>query len=748
MSLKCILITIFLSLFFVSVSGPAYCGICQTSSIQSYPAKISGAATKYCSTLQAAIDNAANGDTIQIRARGFTEDLVLSSPKTITLKGCYDQDFASIESDTAVFGTLTAVLGGIVLDNIVFQNDFIIDVSATSNGSISPSGTVINPGSSQSFTITPNTGYVVASVKIDGVEVDPYSLSRDGNTVSYTLTNLAGRHTISATFAVGADVSLTWDAPLTNTDGTPISYFEGEYLVYYGTSAGRYFETKYVKNPGGTVTSDVTDLIPGQLYYFAVTAINIGWHQSAYSTEIARTAQTSVTKSYASPSSVNPAPAADPGSIESNVMKIIAAAIAQEVENMATSENLVSAGERSQLLPDKTGCYDTASDVNNCGFCGNVCSAVSNGSVSCVQGECIYTCNAGYSDCSLKDVAKGARVIAASPTRPGNSLWNALDCGPDDNITIFSSPPPVSFTVGFGREVTIHAIELVWESGVSYATDYSIYDVDYSGNVFKTVKTASNQNGKFQRIRFETPFNSTYITIVVTGMSGPSVALRQLKVFAEQPTTFESLADCESAACNRIALESYDVANPLSVYGWPIIDKYALAADSILDGEHELTTHQKILKFMTFMNDFKFGISSADDPETVLRERITTDAGFANLLAALCASEGIPVRLVTGDNPEGYGYRENKSRVVVEFYVDGGWRMYDPTYAAFYTKGPSDISAPHVLSADELSTRLANNPDADILILTQFRYDFLPFSSLDIEPFLSEKSVLSGPDGH
>jgi hypothetical protein len=69
---------------------------------------------------------------------------------------------------------------------------FTISASAGAGGSISPSGTVsVNYGSNQSFTVTPNTGYQIVSVLMDGVPA----------TAPYTFFNVVSNgHTISATF--------------------------------------------------------------------------------------------------------------------------------------------------------------------------------------------------------------------------------------------------------------------------------------------------------------------------------------------------------------------------------------------------------------------------------------------------------------------------------------------------------------------------------------------------------------------
>jgi hypothetical protein len=73
------------------------------------------------------------------------------------------------------------------------QISYTITATAGTGGSISPSGTVTVPhGGSQAFTITPNAGYVIADVLVDGSSVGAVS--------SYTFTNVTSNHTIHATF--------------------------------------------------------------------------------------------------------------------------------------------------------------------------------------------------------------------------------------------------------------------------------------------------------------------------------------------------------------------------------------------------------------------------------------------------------------------------------------------------------------------------------------------------------------------
>jgi hypothetical protein len=68
-----------------------------------------------------------------------------------------------------------------------------ITASAGPNGSISPSGNVsVNNGANRTITMTPNSGFAVADVAVDGVSQGPL--------LNYTFTNVIANHTISTTF--------------------------------------------------------------------------------------------------------------------------------------------------------------------------------------------------------------------------------------------------------------------------------------------------------------------------------------------------------------------------------------------------------------------------------------------------------------------------------------------------------------------------------------------------------------------
>jgi len=105
---------------------------------------------------------------------------------------------ADVQVDGASVGALTSYTFSNVQAAHTINATFTLDVytltaSADVNGSITPSGTItVNKGSSQTYTITPNQGYQVLNVIVDG--------SSKGAVTSYTFTNVTANHTINAYF--------------------------------------------------------------------------------------------------------------------------------------------------------------------------------------------------------------------------------------------------------------------------------------------------------------------------------------------------------------------------------------------------------------------------------------------------------------------------------------------------------------------------------------------------------------------
>ena len=109
---------------------------------------------------------------------------------------------------------------------------FTLTASAGSNGTISPSGAVsVNSGGSQTFTITPATGYPTASVLIDGASVGALHLHVFGVTAN---------HTISATFTSTSTLTITPTAGVNGniSPATPVKVNPGQAILTIAPATG------------------------------------------------------------------------------------------------------------------------------------------------------------------------------------------------------------------------------------------------------------------------------------------------------------------------------------------------------------------------------------------------------------------------------------------------------------------------------------------------------------------------------
>ena len=100
--------------------------------------------------------------------------------------------FNNVNSNQAIYATFTL-------------NTLAITASASAGGTINPNGTVIvNCTDSKTFSISPNSGYYIQDVVVDGISV--------GSLPSYTFSDVTGNHTITANFAVCTPVNAGFTA--------------------------------------------------------------------------------------------------------------------------------------------------------------------------------------------------------------------------------------------------------------------------------------------------------------------------------------------------------------------------------------------------------------------------------------------------------------------------------------------------------------------------------------------------------
>lgn len=103
-------------------------------------------------------------------------------------------------------------------------------------------------------------------------------------TYSLTCTGAGGNAVAMISVRVLGVVTLNWQPPTENVDGSPADDLSG-YRIYLGTISRQYTEEVSVSDPGATSRSLE---LPSGAYYIAMTAVDSQGNESAYSNEIVR----------------------------------------------------------------------------------------------------------------------------------------------------------------------------------------------------------------------------------------------------------------------------------------------------------------------------------------------------------------------------------------------------------------------------------------------------------------------------
>ena len=160
-----------------------------------------------------------------------------------------------------------------------YDSYYTIKATAGAGGSISPSGNVsVREGRDQTFTITPDKGYAVANVKIDGKSI--------GAVKSYTFENVSRTHTIEVIFmkangnpqtGVFVDVAtgsyyedaVDWAVENGITKGTDDTHFSPDGICTRAQAVTFLWRTAGSPKPE-TRAMPFTDVPVGSYYYDAV----------------------------------------------------------------------------------------------------------------------------------------------------------------------------------------------------------------------------------------------------------------------------------------------------------------------------------------------------------------------------------------------------------------------------------------------------------------------------------------------
>jgi len=160
-------------------------------------------------------------------------------------------------------------------DIVLLKSVQTITASASTNGTISPLGNIaVKYGSNQTFVVTPNLGYFINQLLVDGVVVSAASM--DTNAYSYTFNNVTTAHAISASFGA---------IPLPSVPtGIKISAGNAQVTLSWGAATGALtYNVKRANVSGGpyttisnTALTSYTDttVTNNSLYYYVISALN------------------------------------------------------------------------------------------------------------------------------------------------------------------------------------------------------------------------------------------------------------------------------------------------------------------------------------------------------------------------------------------------------------------------------------------------------------------------------------------
>ena len=154
-----------------------------------------------------------------------------------------------------------------------YDSYYTIKATAGAGGSISPTGNVsVREGRDQTFTITPDKGYAVANVKIDGRSI--------GAVKSYTFENVRRNHTIEVSFARANEFidvpassyfyeAVMWAVESGVTTGVSANRFDPNGVCTRAQAVTFLWRTAGSPEPE-TRTMPFTDVSVGSYYYDAV----------------------------------------------------------------------------------------------------------------------------------------------------------------------------------------------------------------------------------------------------------------------------------------------------------------------------------------------------------------------------------------------------------------------------------------------------------------------------------------------
>lgn len=320
------------------------------------------------------------------------------------------------------------------------------------------------------------------------------------------------------------------------------------------------------------------------------------------------------------------------------------------------------------------------------------------------------------------------KIENTSATYKGFGFENAISTSPNSEyVAGYEGEDLSEVEFGIEKPSEVEGIYIKWHSTSCFARTVEITLFDEQNKEIGKVKDYEKERSLESIIKFNQVKGCKKIKLTFFDFSGQDrVLLRKIKAFEKlTQQTYEE---------HKIYLSALDERNPLSVGRLPITLKIKNISDALCKGIE--SDHDKIISFMNYINKSEYRSPSKSDLNTVVNEKTGICGDYANLLAALCACQNIKARIITIN----YFTKQN-GHVVIEAFVDGKWRLYDPTYGGYYVLISDKNKLP--LSLEEILKIYKNEPESIEFIPTIRRNGFDLYTGKDI--YLNSNPV--GPVG-
>ena len=345
--------------------------------------------------------------------------------------------------------------------------------------------------------------------------------------------------------AQAGQVRLTWKAPVTNADGTPLTDLAG-YNVYYWQSN---WQSPLSVDTGSQVTYTLAGLEAGQTYHFVVTAYDLSENESTFSNEISMTI----------PNTALPPVASFSASPTTGTSPLTVAFMDTSSGNITTrswnfGDGTTSTAQHPTHTYNTAGTYTVSLTANGPGGShtttksnhitvtnggpGNRAPVAVNDTATTAEDKAvIISVLANDSDAD----GDGLTVVAVTPGSHGTVAINANKTVTYKPKATFTGTDSFTYTASDGRgatatgKVTITVnpgdpAVMIWfeaEEGLLQTPMKVGFDTEASGGQFVWVPDGSGnvldplQDGGFAKYSFEVPQADTY---VIWGRVSPSAA--------------------------------------------------------------------------------------------------------------------------------------------------------------------------------------------------------------------------------